>query len=366
MAEKGIGLALSGGGFRATLFNLGSLWRLNDAGLLQQLKRVTSVSGGSITNGVLALNWPRLRFDGGVAKNFDEALADPLMRFCAEGIDIAAGLEGLFSVAESISDRVREKYKDKLFGGATLQDLPSGPEVPVFLFYATSLQTGSSVRMSKSYLADYKIGRLPNPQMLLAQVVGASSAFPPVLSPVIMDTDPGQWVREEGAYLYDREALRRQLVLTDGGVYDNMGLEAVWERFETVLVSDAGKPLEVVDDPPAIWHKQTLRVLDICTEQQRALRKRHLVESFARGEHGGAYWGITTRIGDYGLDDAMTRDSDVTRSLQEMRTRLDRFSDPEQGQLVNWGYALADAALRRYAIGSTAGRGTWPVPQYAL
>ena len=41
---KTLGLALSGGGYRATLFGLGSLWRLNDAGLLGRLDRITSVS----------------------------------------------------------------------------------------------------------------------------------------------------------------------------------------------------------------------------------------------------------------------------------------------------------------------------------
>jgi len=58
--EPGIGLALSGGGFRATLFHCGALWRLNELGYLQKLARVSSVSGGSITAGLLGLKWPKL------------------------------------------------------------------------------------------------------------------------------------------------------------------------------------------------------------------------------------------------------------------------------------------------------------------
>lgn len=50
---KTLGLAFSGGGFRATLFSLGTLWRLNDAGLLGKLDRITSVSGGGDTGGHL-------------------------------------------------------------------------------------------------------------------------------------------------------------------------------------------------------------------------------------------------------------------------------------------------------------------------
>ena len=46
---SGIALCLSGGGYRAMVFHLGALWRLNELGFLPKLARVSSVSGGSIT-----------------------------------------------------------------------------------------------------------------------------------------------------------------------------------------------------------------------------------------------------------------------------------------------------------------------------
>src|SRR6059058_6076968 len=52
------GLAMSGGGFRATLFHLGTLWRLNELAHLPKVDRISSVSGGSITAGVLAVVAP--------------------------------------------------------------------------------------------------------------------------------------------------------------------------------------------------------------------------------------------------------------------------------------------------------------------
>ena len=61
--EPGTALCLSGGGYRAMVFHIGVLWRLYEAGLLGSLKRISSVSGGSITAGVLALKWRRLSFD---------------------------------------------------------------------------------------------------------------------------------------------------------------------------------------------------------------------------------------------------------------------------------------------------------------
>ncbi len=61
--EAGTALCLSGGGYRAMLFHLGVLWRLYEARLLQDVQRISSVSGGSITAGVLALKWRQLSFD---------------------------------------------------------------------------------------------------------------------------------------------------------------------------------------------------------------------------------------------------------------------------------------------------------------
>jgi len=60
----------------------------------------------------------------------------------------------------------------------------------------------------------------------LATVVGISSAFPPVLSPVLLSADPGKWIRGKYAVCFDQVEYRQKLFLTDGGVYDNMGMEA--------------------------------------------------------------------------------------------------------------------------------------------
>ena len=48
-------LCLSGGRYRAMVFHIGVVWRLYETGLLQNIKRISSVSGGSITAGQLAL-----------------------------------------------------------------------------------------------------------------------------------------------------------------------------------------------------------------------------------------------------------------------------------------------------------------------
>src|ERR1700746_104651 len=68
-----IGLALSGGGFRASLYHLGLLRFLRDAGILSRVTHITSVSGGSIMAAHLALNWARYN---GEPEEFDDAAAE--------------------------------------------------------------------------------------------------------------------------------------------------------------------------------------------------------------------------------------------------------------------------------------------------
>ena len=70
---------LSGGGYRAMLFHLGALWRLYETRLLENIQRISSVSGGSITAGVLGQNWHRLSFDpAGQKGEFIPKVVEPI------------------------------------------------------------------------------------------------------------------------------------------------------------------------------------------------------------------------------------------------------------------------------------------------
>lgn len=359
-----IGIALSGGGFRATLFHIGSLWRLNELGILGKIDRISSISGGSITAGVLAETWPRLAFRDGSAGNFAELVARPLVEFTKLNIDIAAIGEGVLLPGSHPSLKVEAAYQEHLVTG-TLQDLPDNPR---FVFGATNLQTGRSFRFSKPYMGDYRIGLVMNPTIALSLAMAASSAFPPFLSPVLIE-NPGNFQAVAGADLNGRPEYTSQVYLSDGGVYDNLGLETIWNRCRTVLVSDAGAPFSVGNSVDRDWVRQTLRALDVATDQSRGLRKRSLVDDYRRGERQGAYWGIDTSIADYELADALTCRDEVVHPLALIRTRLNSFSDREQGQLINWGYALCDAAVRKYGpqlVPAQYPKPRWPYLDYAL
>jgi NTE family protein len=361
--EDVIALALSGGGFRATLFHVGALWRLNELGILGKLGRISSISGGSITAGVLAEAWRRLAFTNGTATNFRALIVDPLRAFCQRDVDVPAIGEGVLVPWKRASANIEATYGSYLVQG-TLRDLP---DTPRFIFGATNLQTGRSFRFSKPYMGDYRIGLVNNPRLPLARVIAASSAFPPFLSPVVLD-NPGHFERVEGADLNGKPEYTQRLYLADGGVYDNLGLETVWNRCRTVLTGDAGAPFSVDERVDLDWVRQTLRALDVATDQSRGLRKRALIDDYRRQERQGAYWGIDTSIDDYGVGDALKSSDDLVAGLASMRTRLNHFEDVEQEQLINWGYAVCDAAVRRYtpALIVSLSLPQWPYRDNAL
>ena len=359
---SGTALCLSGGGYRAMLFHVGVLWRLNEAGLLPELDRVSSVSGGSITAGVLGLNWDRLDFDaGGVARDFSAQVVEPVRRFAGVGVDVTAVLTGLGLPFVSISDRVAKSYRKHLYGKATLQDLPDSPR---FVFNATNLESGVLMRFSKPYLADYRVGMVKDPDLPLAVAVAASSAFPPVLSPCTIDLEHEEWVTIEGNDLTSSE-FRGQIRLTDGGVYDNLGLQTAWNGFRTILVSDAGGHMGADPSPPVDWPRHMARVLQVIDNQVRSLRKRQVIDAFRADARDGTYVGIRSEVADYHLADPMEADPLVTRRLAAIPTRLDNLSAELQEGLVNWGYVITDTGLRRY-VQPQLPKGTLPYPDRPL
>ncbi|MEX1231400.1 MAG: patatin-like phospholipase family protein [Planctomycetaceae bacterium] len=350
--EAGIGFCLSGGGYRAMLFHVGAILRLNEAKLLSQLDRISSVSGGSITAGVLGMNWNKLDFqpntpNAGIATNLNELFVKPIRKLASETIDRMSIVGGLLVPGLSISDIIVNEYRRVLFGDATLQNLPSDDKGPRFVINATNVQTASLVRFSRPYFADYKVGRVIDPEIPLAVAVAASSAFPPVLSPLTLDINPSDFEVDVKCPL-QYVPFTDTMVLSDGGVYDNLGLETVIKRYQTVLVSDAGGKIDPEPSPAANWAEHSKRILDIIDDQVRNLRKRSLISDYVAKRCTGTYWGIRTNIADYGISGTLPAPHAKTMVLAATPTRLKALPTSMQNQLMNWGYAVCDAALRTH------------------
>ncbi|HTG86213.1 MAG TPA: patatin-like phospholipase family protein [Pyrinomonadaceae bacterium] len=360
--KPGIALCLSGGGYRAMIFHLGALWRMNQLGFLKKLDRVSSVSGGSITAGVLALAWKNLQFnENGVATNLEELVIKKLRRFANNTIDQGSIIKGILMPRHSISDEITEAYRDHLFGNATLRELPADNEGPRFIINATNVQSKVLWRFSRPYMGDYRVGLVNNPTTEIALAVAASSAFPPFLSPALLELEPSDFDPNTPAVLKD-EAYRSNVVLTDGGVYDNLGLETAWKSYKTILVSDGGGATADEPDPDRDWARHSYRILSLIDNQVRSLRKRQVIDSYVRHDREGTYWGIRTNIADYGLPDAMNCPFDETMKLANVATRLKALDATVQERIINWGYAVCDAALRKHVDQTLPPPVTFPYP----
>ena len=145
-----IGLALSGGGFRATLYHLGVLRFLRDAEALNRISHITSVSGGSITAAHLVMNWDKYT---GTEEEFDQA-ADELLSFIRMDIrnrvvrrfPLATAANAVrWAVRAGTSRRLTRPglleahYEKYLFGDKCLYELPVAPQLHML---ATNVNEG--------------------------------------------------------------------------------------------------------------------------------------------------------------------------------------------------------------------------------
>lgn len=379
--RHGIAVCLSGGGYRAMLFHLGCLWRLAELRILSldahrvrdrsgqpidlgSLQRVSSVSGGSIVSGQLALAWSDLAAapPAQFMDLFRARVVGPVRKLA--GVTLAAknlkgGLRLVLDVVlpGSVNDHVARAYAKHLYGDATLKQVPGTPR---FIFNAANLQTGSLWRFSNPYAADWRVGKMIRTEKVtVARAVAASSAFPPFLAPASFRFEPGDYEPNSGGSGEDnlhRAPFTTRPQLVDGGVYDNLGLETAYKCYRTVLVSNGGAPFDVDAKVPTNWAGLGARVISLIDNQVVSLRKRVLVGALARGERHGAFWDIEQDIAVHGCADPLPCDPAKTRRLAAVGTDLAAKEPRLQEQLINWGYALCDAALRAHV------NPAWPRP----
>ena len=171
-----------------------------------------------------------------------------------------------------------------------------------------------------------------------------------MLSPCTIDFDPSSWTASGSEDLH-REPYTSRAVLTDGGVYDNLGLETTWKRYETILVSNGGGKMAAEEAPHSDWARHAFRINEIIDNQVRSLRARQVIDSFKAGIRKGSVLGHSYRHRGYGVADALPCPLDQTTALAETPTRLKELPDVTQERLINWGYAVCDAgdaATRRH------------------
>ena len=181
-------------------FHVGVLWQSERGAVSARLARISSVSRGSITAGVLALPWRDLAFDGGIAKGFQEQVVRPIR-------DLAAGRSMPNRSSEHLPAREhRRKGGGRLTIGIYFTGHASGPARHTPLRHQRHERAvGCPVAIVEAVHARTTRSEESNrPTLPLAVAVAASSAFPPVLSPVELDLEEGMY-RSQRAIICVRE-----------------------------------------------------------------------------------------------------------------------------------------------------------------
>lgn len=363
-APAEVGLALSGGGLRATLFHLGALIRIRELGWLDRIDRISTVSGGSIMAAILARAWPRLE-DGDFSEEaFDRFVSRPALRFAGRHVDVPVIAVGLVPGVNP-ADFLARWFDRDICHGLRLADLPDRPR---FIFNAAHVATGVSWRFSKPYMGDSRLGMVCDPDVPVAQAVAASAAFPPFVAPLVLDLSGTTIEPTEGADLHDDERYRElheRVLLLDGGGYDNLGIEPIEGRCRIVLASDAGGNLKV--DARhfryRFWWPLIRRTLDVAIEVGRAQRRRALIDRATTARELAADHQVRERLKTEHV--ALWRTSlDVTEHpllpagwavakgwadyLASRPTRLWPMRQDDRDRLVDWGYLTSDLMLRRW------------------
>jgi NTE family protein len=250
-----IGLALSGGGCRAMAFHLGCLRALDRLGLLHRINVLSTVSGGSVVgvffhahDGDFASFEAKMReiLSQGLVKRMCRKLFSPLGLKVAAAfalIGIVAVMAALIRTMVGILTLITPKsfarhfesfdirsplhrfasrtslleavLDELLFSGASMSDLPTKPDLVI---NATELRTGSAFRFGTKESGSWRWGKLHQNDVSVAHAVAASAAYPLFLPAF-----------DETFAFDDKGALRTErVILTDGGIYDNLGLGCLW------------------------------------------------------------------------------------------------------------------------------------------
>jgi len=228
-----IALALSGGGSRAMAFHLGCMRALHDRGVLDRVKVISAVSGGAVIAGLYAYKDQSFEsFDKGLIELLQSGLQRSSLRhllspklllpvvatnIIARPIAAIARTrrrEPRFRRWASRTNALEESLKDLVGDVELTQVARKGLEI---VFNACELRTGTAFRFGSSVSGGWRIGRIVDNRISVAHAITCSAAYPLLLPSL----------DREYSFIKDGVTSRQRVVLTDGGVYDNLGISCL-------------------------------------------------------------------------------------------------------------------------------------------
>ena len=255
MAESDlkIAIALSGGGVRAAVFHLGVLGRLAEDRLLEKITRISTVSGGTLVTGLVysiaGNKWPTSDV------YLKECLIQTRHYLTETNIQSNALFRGIAKLGYFIPGgaKVISKSIQDCWGiSGSLNDIP--PE-PRWVLNATTFESGKNWRfIPLRRMGDYVVNYVEKPNIPLTDAMVASAAYPGLIGPLVLRTKKFSWFEFEGQNQITAQPRFKKLHLWDGGIYDNLGVEALFkiadkheyqDDYNFLVVSDASNAIEI-------------------------------------------------------------------------------------------------------------------------
>lgn len=278
-----IGLVLSGGGTRAAVFHLGVLKHLAESSRLEDVKHISTVSGGSLVTALIfsraGMKWPTSQqFLGKIYPELNTLLTSCSL------LSKRMAFNPLNWPYLTRRSRLVARLLVRRWGiMGNLKDLPDSP---IWQINATTFETGKNWCFSKNKMGDWVYGYKEYPELSIAEACAASAAVPYLLGalkirmPASDQFNKSDFDNDDRLEAHERT---RTLRLWDGGVYENLGSERIAKIGENlsecdfVLISDASAPLMVVPQSRLKRLKMKFgspRLFDVASEQTRSLRIR--------------------------------------------------------------------------------------------
>lgn len=389
------GLALSGGGFRASFFHLGTLAKLAELNILKDIEVISTVSGGSIIGVLYYLKLQKLleeKFDKEITKeNYIELVNDLINEFyniVQTGIRNSVITEKIFSntllkimnpfCSYSRSNKLGELYQKRFYDKykKTMSDLIITPKdwehkiekfkprfnnwnrinkVPIIVINATNLNSGHSWQFQASkmgepeYMDDMEIDKNDrfnwvryNEKGLqkefknysIGEAVACSSAVPILFTPIVLKD------------LYKDY----KLSISDGGVYDNQGFSGLLsEECDYIICSDASGQMDNQILSHTTIIKTNIRTIDIQMDKNRELMFENIQQKFEKGILKGflfTHFKQNIRLSEIKRKNKIdSYNNEFYELMAKMRTDLDIFSELEVNSLMYCGYKFLEEAL---------------------
>ncbi len=327
--ERRIGLALSGGGFRAAAYHLGTFRKLHELDLLKKIDLFSCVSGGSIAGAFLCSRW-------GNTAALEKALDELEQYLRTRSIAVSSFIAGALNPFGTRLDALAASYDAHLFSDKRLASLSNGPRIYI---NSTNLSTGNMFFYvaggeEPEEMGEHELGQSSASNQNISTAVAASSAFPPVFPPLRVSEE--EFPNEHTEYV----------TLTDGGIYDNLGVNPLMRvdrnRLHYALVSDGGKPFQIKNDPTESASTVLIEAIGILMEQVRGLQFARMELAYKAGRGPVPMWfSIDSQDGQINPGDAAFASS--------IGTNLKRLQDSEFNVLTRHAGALCEARIKRWA-----------------